>query len=283
MASPEACSSPSRVKYIAWARLNLPWALARSVTVSSAALPSAAGCCFCSRVRLARKCSSPSGSAAAEASAAWPAGARSSLKVERSIPGHYNWLNRSKWQRWFMWRQRTGFMWLGVMSAVAALLVAACGGSPSGPSAPPAPHGLSSDAGAASANSDDAWTVLSQSKRVATPDSASEPTVAPSGPALMSPDQARSAAPFAYSVPAWAPPGFQLQPQVEVIAPPDSNGFASVSLSWQNPAGARIELSISQDAPGLGLSGAGTDREPVQIGSQLGSLWRQTGFAADRL
>ena len=34
---------------------------------------------------------------------------------------------------------------------------------------------------------------------------------------------------------------------------------------------------------GLGLSGAGTDRQPVQIGSQLGSLWRQSGFAADRL
>ena len=107
--------------------------------------------------------------------------------------------------------------------------------------------------------------------------------MAPAGPKLMSPAEAQSAAPFVYGVPAWAPPGFQFQPQVEVIAPPASDGFASVSLNWQNAAGASIELIISQDPQGLGLSGAGTDRQPVQIGSQLGSLWRQSGFAADRL
>jgi hypothetical protein len=99
----------------------------------------------------------------------------------------------------------------------------------------------------------------------------------------MSPAEAQAAAPFAYGVPAWAPPGFDLQPQVELIAPPASDGFASVALTWQDAAGARIGLDISQDKLGLGLSGTGTDRQPVQIGSQLGSLWRQSGFAADRL
>ena len=177
-----------------------------------------------------------------------------------------------------MLRQWMRFGLLASISVV-VVFVAACGGSPSGPAAPPAPHGLSSEAG--DANTDNAWAVLSQSSRVATP-VASTPA-APAAPEVMSPAEAQAAAPFAFGVPAWAPPGFELQPQAELIAPPASDAFASVALSWQNAAGASIGLVISQDKWGLGLTGTGTDPQPVQIGSQLGSLSRQSGFAADRL
>ena len=181
-----------------------------------------------------------------------------------------------------MAHRRTWLSGMVLIGAVVALAVAACGGAPSAPDPAPAGHVLSSsDTG--NANSDDAYSALSQSSRLAAPDATTAPASAPAGPRLMSPAEAHAAAPFAYGVPAWAPAGFQLQPQVEVIAEPASDGLASVSLSWQNAAGGALTFMIMQDPQGLGLSGAGTDRQPVQIGSQLGSLWRQSGFAADRL
>lgn len=186
-----------------------------------------------------------------------------------------------------MMRQRTRLGWwvgMGLVGAVVALVVAACGGGLSAPAAPPGPAVRvlsSSDSG--NANSDDIWTVLNHSSRVAAPEATTAAAVAPAGPQLMSPAEAQAAAPFAYAVPAWAPTGFQLQPQAEVITPPASGGFASVTLSWQNAAGAAIELAISQDPLGLGLTGAGSDPRPVQIGDQLGNLSHQSGFGADRL
>jgi len=161
-----------------------------------------------------------------------------------------------------------------------ALSAGACGGAPSATALPPGPAArvLTSTDGS-SPNINDAWSVLSQSSRVAGADATDEPA----GPQVMSPAQAQAAAPFQYAVPAWAPTGFVLQPEAEVLAPPATDGYASVSLTWQNDAGAMIELTISQDQAGLGLAGAGSDPQPVQIGSQLGSLSQLSGFAADRL
>jgi hypothetical protein len=177
-----------------------------------------------------------------------------------------------------------------VSAAGTALLLAlsagACSAAPSATAAPPGPAArvLSSTDGG-SPNINDAWSVLSQSSRVAASDTSdgADATDEPAGPQVMSPAAAQAAAPFQYAVPAWAPTGFALQPEVEVLAPPATDGYASVSLTWQNAAGATIALTISQDQAGLGLAGAGSDPQPVQIGSQLGSLSQLSGFAADRL
>ena len=99
----------------------------------------------------------------------------------------------------------------------------------------------------------------------------------------MSLDKARLAVPFAFGVPAWTPPGFQLQAQAEVIVPASKDGLTSVNLSWQNAQGAAIELSISQGAAGSALAGAGGDSQSLQINGQPASLRRQTGLGADRL
>ena len=123
-----------------------------------------------------------------------------------------------------MAHRRTWLSGMVLIGAVVALAVAACGGAPAAPA--PAGHVLSSS-DTDNANGDDAYSALSQSSRLAAPDATPAPAVAPEGPKLMSPAEAQSAAPFAYGVPAWAPPGFQLQPQVEVIAQPASDGFAS--------------------------------------------------------
>jgi hypothetical protein len=160
---------------------------------------------------------------------------------------------------------------LSVVSAMAWLGLAACGGAPAAPLAPQAPGAPATS---------DLWTVLSQNPRLA--QSTPGDTPAPAGPKLMSPGQARSATAFAFGVPAWAPPGFQLQAQAEVISPSATDDFASVSLDWQNAQGATIELLISRGDLGSGLAGAGADSETLQIGGQPANLRHQTGFGSDR-
>ncbi len=165
------------------------------------------------------------------------------------------------------WRAVLGVFGVGV---ACCLGLAACS-TPA--AAPPAPQAAST------VDLNQAWDVLSQSSRLAqlTP----EAPLAAAGPKIMSPDEARAAAPFAFGLPAWVPPGFELQPQAEVIAPTAKAGFASVSLNWQNAQGGAIELLISQGEAGLALAGAGS--EAVQIGGQPASLQQQSGLGADRL
>src|SRR5579864_551430 len=109
---------------------------------------------------------------------------------------------------WVQLRKRSGPVVLGAAVVVVWLGLAACGGTPAAPPAPQAPAGSVTS---------DAWTALSQNPRFAqaTPDD----TQAPAGPKVMSPAEARSAAPFVFGMPAWAPAGFQLQAQADVIAP----------------------------------------------------------------
>src|SRR5436309_468759 len=79
------------------------------------------------------------------------------------------------------------------------------------PGAPQSPQVVPASATASNLDNDAALSALSQSSRLA--------QSAPVAPQTMSPAAAHSAAPFAFGVPAWAPPGFQLQPQAEVIVP----------------------------------------------------------------
>jgi hypothetical protein len=95
----------------------------------------------------------------------------------------------------------------------------------------------------------------------------------------MSLAEARAAAPFAISPPAWAPDGFQLLDTVEVTADPSS---ANVGLAWQNSDGATIDLTLSNSPAGESrLAGAGTV-EAVTVNGQPASLRTTTGLGASR-
>jgi hypothetical protein len=183
---------------------------------------------------------------------------------------------RPEW-RWMGWRPV-----LGIIGAAVWLGLAACGGivvppAPQVPQAPQAPNAPDTSG----VDTSGAWEALSQNSRLAQ----SSPTGAgaPAAPESMSPDEARLAAPFAFGVPAWTPPGFQLQAQAEVIVPASNDGLASVNLNWQNAQGAAIEFSVSQGAAGSALAGAGGDSQSLQINGQPARLRHQTGLGADRL
>ena len=176
--------------------------------------------------------------------------------------------------KWMSWRPA-----LSIIGAAAWLGLAACGG-PLAPPAPQVPRSLSAP-DTNGVDTSGAWEALNQNSRLA--ESAPADAGAPAGPESMSLDKARLAVPFAIGVPAWTPPGFQLQAQAEVIVPASKDGLTSVNLSWQNALGAAIELSISQGAAGSALAGAGGDSQSLQINGQPASLRRQTGLGADRL
>ena len=176
--------------------------------------------------------------------------------------------------KWMSWRPA-----LSLIGAALWLGLAACGGPLAAP-APPVPRVLNApDASGVDANG--AWEALSQNSRLA--QSASADAGAPAAPESLSLDAARLAVPFAFGLPAWTPPGFQLQALADVIVPTSKDGLASVSLNWQNAEGAAIELSIAQGAAGSALAGAGGDSQALQINGQPASLRHQTGLGADRL
>jgi hypothetical protein len=105
-------------------------------------------------------------------------------------------------------------------------------------------------------------------------------STAPPEAVTMSLADARSAVPFAISLPAWAPDGFQLLDAVEVTA--DSAGGV-VGLAWQNADDATIDLSLSNSPAGAGrLAGAGTV-ETVTVNGQPASLRHTSGLGASRL
>jgi hypothetical protein len=105
----------------------------------------------------------------------------------------------------------------------------------------------------------------------------------PAGPRVLSPDEARSAVPFAFGVPAWVPAGFALQDQAEVITSTSRGGYASVHLNWLNAQGAAIELAISQGDTGTLLQGGAGSHEPVEVNGAPATLHHQTRLGADRL
>src|SRR5687768_16861911 len=56
-------------------------------------------------------------------------------------------------------------------------------------------------------------------------------TPQPVEPVIMSQAEAQAQLPFDLALPAWAPPGFALQDEVEVVQPASGPGYTSVSLT----------------------------------------------------
>jgi hypothetical protein len=170
------------------------------------------------------------------------------------------------------WRRMTWRPVLGIAGAALCLGLAACSGGGAAP-APGAPSTPVNSSG---------WVTLNQDISVEQLPPLS-PTTEPIAPKVMSPDEARSTAPFAFGVPAWVPAGFQLQAQAEVISPTSTVGYTSVNLDWQNAQGAVIELTVSHSEAGSSLLGGSGSAESLQVGGQPATLRHQTGFGADRL
>jgi hypothetical protein len=108
-------------------------------------------------------------------------------------------------------------------------------------------------------------------------------TPAPVEPVSMSQSEALAQLPFAYAVPTWAPEGFGLQEQVEVLQPASGLGYTSVSLTWLGADDSALYLQVAQadaDQPALGAAG---DTEAVTVNGQRATLVRSQGLGAERL
>jgi hypothetical protein len=105
-------------------------------------------------------------------------------------------------------------------------------------------------------------------------------STAPPEAVIMSLAEAHAAVPFAISLPAWAPDGFQLLDAVEVTADAASG---MVGVAWQNADGATIDLSLSNTPAGASrLAGAGTV-ETVTVNGQPATMRHTAGLGASRL
>jgi hypothetical protein len=86
--------------------------------------------------------------------------------------------------------------------------------------------------------------------------------------------EAQSQLPFTLALPTWAPDGFQLLNEVEVILPADSSQPASITLTWQNADEDVITLQASVNGSGAQqLMGGGTT-EQVTVNGQPATLTR---------
>jgi hypothetical protein len=101
-------------------------------------------------------------------------------------------------------------------------------------------------------------------------------TAEPVAPVTMSQAEAQSALPFAYALPAWVPPGYVLQPDVEVLQSP-SGGYASLILTWLDAGEAALQLRVATAAPSGSDLGAAGASETVSVNGAPASL-RQTGL-----
>ena len=108
-------------------------------------------------------------------------------------------------------------------------------------------------------------------------------TPAPAEPQAMPQAEAQAALPFAYSLPAWAPDGFVLQDEVEVVQPASGLGYTSVSFTWLNAAEAALRLQVeqrAQDQPALGAAGS---TEAITVNGQPATLLHTNRLGLERL
>lgn len=95
---------------------------------------------------------------------------------------------------------------------------------------------------------------------------------------------AEAVLPFALSLPAWVPEGFAALEAVEVVAPEEvqAGDYASVIVTWEDTAGAQVQLQVSANAAGPGLSAAGAG-EAVTVNGGPATLIETQGLGPSRL
>ncbi len=137
-------------------------------------------------------------------------------------------------------------------------------------------------AGQATAEDTDGWVELG-SDIVIDESTFERVTPQPVAPVTMSQAEAQAQLPFAYALPAWAPEGFVLQDEVEVVQPESGLGYMSVSLIWLRADEAALHLQVAQaddDQPALGAAGSS---QAVTVNGQPASLVHATHLGAERL
>jgi hypothetical protein len=170
---------------------------------------------------------------------------------------------------------RTNKRWLLVMAVMA--LAAACGGQP-GPQAED-----DSSGGGLRWVELDPDAISLEGLDLGDDDAETETEPADDEPVAVSRAAAEAALPFTLALPAWAPAGYELQDEVELIGPDASTGAATVLLTWRHAENADIVLSVSNGAGGgLGQAGPGESTE-VTVKGQPARLLHSQGLGAERL
>lgn len=108
-------------------------------------------------------------------------------------------------------------------------------------------------------------------------------TPQPVAPVSMSQAEAQAQLPFAYALPAWAPEGFILQEEVEVVQPASGLGYMSVSFVWLRADQAALYLQVAQaddDQPALGAAGSS---QAVTVNGQPATLVHTSRLGRERL
>ena len=108
-------------------------------------------------------------------------------------------------------------------------------------------------------------------------------TAVPVEPMVMSQAEAQAQLPFEFALPAWAPTGFALQDEVEVVQPASGPGYTSVSLTWLGAEEAVLRLRVAQAADDQpALTAAGTT-QALTVNGQPASLVHTNRLGTERL
>lgn len=102
-------------------------------------------------------------------------------------------------------------------------------------------------------------------------------------PVTMTLTEAQTALPFAFALPAWAPEGFALQDEAEVVQPASGLGYVSVSLTWLRADEVALRLQVAQaddDQPALGAAG---EQQVVTVNEQPAVLVHVSRLGGERL
>jgi hypothetical protein len=101
-------------------------------------------------------------------------------------------------------------------------------------------------------------------------------------PVTVSRAAAEAALPFALALPGWAPAGYELLDEVQIVGADDPTDAAAL-LTWRHADHADIVLSVSSGAGGgLGQAGPGESTE-VTVAGQPARLRHSQGLGPERL
>jgi hypothetical protein len=147
-------------------------------------------------------------------------------------------------------------------------LLAACSGQPA----------------ATETGEDDGWVVLDEVDIDVDSILLSGATRVAVAPEELSLAEAQARLPFPLRLPAWTPAGFAALNLVEVVAPEEAelDDYASAMVTWEDAAGAQVQLQVSVNGTGPQLGAAG-DSETVTVNGDPATLVQSQGLGPSRL
>jgi hypothetical protein len=138
--------------------------------------------------------------------------------------------------------------------------------------------------GTATETVDDGWVVLDDVEIDVDSIVLSSPTEQVVAPEEMDRATAENILPFDLTLPGWVPAGFAALELVEVVVPENAqpDDYASVIVTWEDEAGAQVQLQVSANAVGPQFGAAGAS-EAVSVNGNAATLVETQGLGRSRI